>query len=76
MNRREGSTPETGGSPPPGGPLWCPPAPAGDGEMWFSSTANSKWRTWTRPNREFDRGQVETLQIFWLEATFKAEETV
>ena len=26
-SRREGNTLETGGLPPPGGPLWCPPAP-------------------------------------------------
>lgn len=31
-SRREGSTLETGESPPPGGPLWYPPAPVGDTE--------------------------------------------
>lgn len=48
----------------------------GHRQMWFCNTGNSKWWTWTSPNGEFDPGQVETLRIFWLEATFKAQETV
>lgn len=42
-------------------------------ETWFCSTGNSKWWTRTSPNGEFDPGQVETLQIFRLEAIFKAQ---
>lgn len=44
-------------------------------ETWFCSTGNSKWwtRTRTSPNGGFDPGQVGTLQIFRLEATFKAQ---
>lgn len=61
-SRREGSTRETGGSPPPGGPLWYPPAPGRDTEKRKGGECegNKKYASGNSPNGSLRDGNFST----------------